>query len=51
MCEAMRGVETVTSTTTAERVGTVSESDRRQFREAVRRYDGSGRSEGTTGQF
>ena len=51
MCEAMRGVETVTSTTTAEQVGTVTESARRQFREAVRRHDGSGHGDGPTGQF
>lgn len=39
MCEAMRGVETATWTTTVEQVGTVSESDRDQFREAIRRTD------------
>jgi len=38
LCEAMRGVETATATTTSERVGVVSDADREQFREAVRRH-------------
>jgi GTP cyclohydrolase I len=40
-CEAMRGVETVTATTTRETVGAVSDTDREQFRESIRR-DGVG---------
>jgi GTP cyclohydrolase I len=39
LCEAMRGVETATETTTRETVGEVTEGDRRRFREAVRRSD------------
>lgn len=39
MCEAMRGVETSTSTTTRETVGELSTTDREQFRESVRRAD------------
>jgi len=37
MCEAMRGVETTTATTTRESVGEISEVDREQFRQAIRR--------------
>jgi GTP cyclohydrolase I len=36
MCEAMRGVETVTATTTRESVGTLREEETEQFRDAVR---------------
>lgn len=39
MCEAMRGVETSTTTTTRETVGELSTIDREQFRESVRRAD------------
>lgn len=39
MCEAMRGVETSTSTTTRETVGELSTIDHEQFRESVRRAD------------
>ncbi|RLM95074.1 GTP cyclohydrolase I [Haloarcula sp. Atlit-7R] len=38
MCEVMRGIETETETTTREYVGTISEADRTQFRESVRRH-------------
>lgn len=41
MCEQMRGVEATTETTTSERVGTVTDADRDQFREAIRRDDGT----------
>lgn len=37
MCEAMRGVETVTTTTTRESVGNLCQEDHQQFRDAVRR--------------
>lgn len=37
MCEAMRGVETQTATTTREIVGEITDSDRQQFRESIRR--------------
>lgn len=37
LCERMRGVEAATDTTTLEAVGTVTATDREQFREAVRR--------------
>ncbi|WP_424000376.1 GTP cyclohydrolase I [Haloarcula salina] len=40
LCEVMRGVETETKTTTRELVGTISEEDRTQFREAIRRDAG-----------
>lgn len=36
-CEAMRGVETASATTTRESVGEVSDTDREQFRESLRR--------------
>jgi GTP cyclohydrolase I len=36
-CEAMRGVETSTRTTTRETVGAVSDTDREQFRESIQR--------------
>ncbi len=39
MCEQMRGVEAATETTTSERVGTFTDADREQFREAIRRDD------------
>lgn len=39
LCERMRGVEAATDTTTLEAVGTVTGTDREQFREAVRRGD------------
>lgn len=39
MCEAMRGVEMSTSTTTRETVGELSTIDHEQFRESVRRAD------------
>lgn len=42
MCEMMRGVETETATTTRERVGSVTDVDRDQFRDAVRRHGESG---------
>jgi GTP cyclohydrolase I len=42
LCERMRGVETATETTTTELVGTVTETDRRQFRESVRRGGAAG---------
>ena len=38
MCEVMRGIETETETTTREHVGTISEADRTQFRESIRRH-------------
>ena len=37
MCEVMRGVETSTETTTREDVGSLTDTDREQFRESVRR--------------
>lgn len=39
MCEAMRGVETATATTTYESVGELSSADRERFRESVRDSD------------
>ncbi|MDS0300724.1 GTP cyclohydrolase I [Halogeometricum sp. S1BR25-6] len=39
MCEAMRGVETATATTTHESVGELSSADRERFRESVRDSD------------
>ncbi|MDS0295750.1 GTP cyclohydrolase I [Halogeometricum luteum] len=39
MCEAMRGVETATATTTHESVGELSSGDRERFRESVRDSD------------
>ena len=39
MCEAMRGVETSTATTTRETVGELSTTDREQFRGSIRRAD------------
>lgn len=36
-CEAMRGVETATVTTTRETVGTISDTSRKQFRESIQR--------------
>jgi GTP cyclohydrolase I len=41
MCEAMRGVETVTETTTREHAGTVTEADRKQFCELIQRNGAS----------
>lgn len=41
-CEAMRGVETVTRTTTQETVGAVSDTDRKQFRESIQRDETNG---------
>lgn len=38
LCERMRGVETATDTTTTEQVGTVTETDREQFHESIRRH-------------
>lgn len=46
MCEAMRGVETTTATTTRESVGEVTETDREQFRESIRRDGGGGDGRG-----
>ena len=40
MCEAMRGVEMSTTTTTRKTVGELSTIDREQFYESVRRADG-----------
>lgn len=40
-CEAMRGVETASTTTTRENVGEVSDTDREQFRGSIRQ-DGAG---------
>lgn len=37
MCEAMRGVETQTATTTRETVGNITDVDRRRFRNSIRR--------------
>lgn len=37
MCEAMRGIETVTETTTREQVGVVTETDHKHFYEAIQR--------------
>ncbi|MBV0926207.1 GTP cyclohydrolase I [Halomicroarcula limicola] len=37
MCEQMRGVEASTETTTTKRVGDVTDRDREQFRQAMRR--------------
>jgi GTP cyclohydrolase IA len=37
MCEAMRGVETQTATTTRETVGNITDIDRRRFRNSIRR--------------
>ncbi|MFB6222187.1 MAG: GTP cyclohydrolase I [Haloarcula sp.] len=42
MCEVMRGVEAETETTTRERVGTFTESDRDQFSESIRRSSAAG---------
>ncbi|MFC6824939.1 GTP cyclohydrolase I [Halopelagius fulvigenes] len=39
MCEAMRGVEMSTATTTRETVGELSTTDREQFRESIHRAD------------
>jgi GTP cyclohydrolase I len=36
-CEAMRGIETATRTTTRETVGAVSDTDHEQFRESIQR--------------
>ena len=41
-CEAMRGVETATRTTTQETVGAVSDTDREQFRESIQRDETNG---------
>lgn len=42
LCEAMRGVETATATTTREALGSITEADRESFRESIRRADGGG---------
>ncbi|MFC6720248.1 GTP cyclohydrolase I [Halovenus amylolytica] len=39
LCEAMRGIETPTETTTRSTAGEPSEQDRQQFRTAIQRHD------------
>ncbi|GGN94565.1 GTP cyclohydrolase I FolE [Haloarcula pellucida] len=41
MCEVMRGVETATETTTRAEAGSLTDADREQFRESVRRHSAS----------
>lgn len=42
MCEAMRGIETPTMTTTCEQVGELSASDRERFQQSIQRSERSG---------
>lgn len=39
LCEAMRGIETPTETTTRATAGEPSDQDRQQFRTAIQRHD------------
>ena len=41
MCEAMRGVETATETTTTATAGSPTDAERRRFRDAIGRTEGS----------